>query len=139
MSFFFPSFHWTRKRLQETEEKKMVARRRFTPRERSKVAFEQSYQCSACKVMLNPDWHLDHVIPLADGGTNERDNVQALCIACHTDKSAAATRATRPRRKKRTMITRLIRFVQEMLAYPEVRILVDRRDARAMPLPRPIA
>ena len=75
----------------------MVARKRFTPRERSKVAYDQCYLCLTCRSMLKPDWHLDHIVPLSDGGTNERDNVQALCVACHMDKTARESRQPVPR------------------------------------------
>lgn len=29
----------------------------------------------------------DHVIPLADGGSNDLDNLQTLCVKCHDVKS----------------------------------------------------
>ncbi len=78
----------------------MVARRRYTPRERMKVAFEQNYLCAKCGKLLPPDWQLDHVTPLSQGGGNERANVQALCVACHTDKTVVATQS-RPRARKK--------------------------------------
>ena len=31
---------------------------------------------------------VDHVMPLADGGTNAWDNLQALCKSCHSRKTA---------------------------------------------------
>jgi 5-methylcytosine-specific restriction protein A len=31
--------------------------------------------------------HLDHVIPLAQGGTNDPDNLQWLCAGCHSRKT----------------------------------------------------
>ena len=31
---------------------------------------------------------VDHVTPLKDGGTNEMDNLQALCRSCHSRKTA---------------------------------------------------
>jgi 5-methylcytosine-specific restriction endonuclease McrA len=71
----------------------MVARRRYTPRERAKVAYEQRYACAGCAVLLPPDWQLDHIVPLSEGGGNERANVQALCVACHADKTARASAA----------------------------------------------
>ena len=32
---------------------------------------------------------LDHIIRVADGGSDERDNLQMLCACCHAMKSAA--------------------------------------------------
>ena len=31
--------------------------------------------------------HIDHIVPLAAGGDNEPDNLQALCKKCHFVKS----------------------------------------------------
>ena len=50
----------------------MVPRRRYTPRERTRVAYEQGYKCASCTLLLPPDWQLDHVLPLCAGGGNER-------------------------------------------------------------------
>jgi hypothetical protein len=33
-------------------------------------------------------YEIDHIKPLASGGTNQIDNLQALCKACHQDKTA---------------------------------------------------
>jgi len=30
---------------------------------------------------------LDHIVALANGGTNDRDNYQSLCAACHESKT----------------------------------------------------
>ena len=91
----------------------MVSRRRYTPRERMKVAYEQNYLCAKCAKLLPPDWQLDHITPLSQGGDNERENVQALCVACHTDKTVGATQSrARPRRRKRLgVLARLLHFV----------------------------
>jgi 5-methylcytosine-specific restriction protein A len=32
--------------------------------------------------------HVDHIVPLSRGGTHEPDNLQALCRACHSAKTA---------------------------------------------------
>jgi 5-methylcytosine-specific restriction endonuclease McrA len=44
-------------------------------------------------------WELDHVVPLADGGTHELANLQTLCRPCHRAKTAreAGERARRRR------------------------------------------
>ena len=92
----------------------MVSRRRYTPRERMKVAYEQNYACAKCKKLLPPDWQLDHITPLSSGGSNERENVQALCVSCHTDKSVHATQnrgAPRRKKKKQGILARLMRLV----------------------------
>ena len=35
---------------------------------------------------------LDHIVPLADGGTDTPENRQGLCVECHTVKTAAENR-----------------------------------------------
>ena len=37
---------------------------------------------------VTPATDVDHIVPLADGGTNERGNLQALCHSCHSRKTA---------------------------------------------------
>lgn len=32
---------------------------------------------------------VDHIVPLSEGGTNERENLQPLCHECHSRKTAA--------------------------------------------------
>lgn len=47
--------------------------------------------CRAClkqgRVTLARD--VDHIIPKAEGGTDQDTNLQALCKQCHADKSKA--------------------------------------------------
>lgn len=40
-------------------------------------------------------WDADHVIELADGGTNDAGNIQTLCMTCHKAKTRASW-ASRP-------------------------------------------
>jgi len=42
---------------------------------------------------VTPAQEVDHILPLRDGGTNERDNLQPLCCACHDDKTVRDMRA----------------------------------------------
>lgn len=32
--------------------------------------------------------HVDHIIPIEQGGTDDPDNLQSLCISCHAEKTA---------------------------------------------------
>lgn len=51
------------------------------------------YVCQPCKradrVTLATE--VDHVIPQAEGGTDQDTNLQAICEACHKTKTAAET------------------------------------------------
>ena len=42
---------------------------------------------------VTPAQEVDHILPLRDGGTNDRDNLQPLCCACHDDKTVRDMRA----------------------------------------------
>lgn len=57
--------------------------------------------CAECQSRLQIGrWHLDHVIPLQDGGVNAERNLQPLCVACHGIKTnAEATDRAAVRRK----------------------------------------
>lgn len=48
-------------------------------------------------------WEADHVVPLAEGGTNALDNYRTLCVPCHKQatKELAARLALRRRRQER--------------------------------------
>ena len=59
----------------------------FTPEERSQILKDFKGICSNCNKRLK-EFHIDHIIPLAVGGTNDKDNLQPLCKACHMDKTA---------------------------------------------------
>src|SRR5574343_2805 len=43
--------------------------------------------CPCCNLPLNDDFHLDHIIPLVLGGTNEDKNVQLLRSKCNLSKN----------------------------------------------------
>lgn len=48
----------------------------------------QRGKCAICRVRLNDDWHMDHIVPLAKGGLHEARNIQLLCAPCNLKKSA---------------------------------------------------
>ena len=51
--------------------------------------FTRSPLCVLClaKQRLSAATIRDHVVPLAEGGTDEETNVQAICVDCHTEKT----------------------------------------------------
>ena len=48
----------------------------------------QRGKCACCGKPLGTDFHLDHIMPLALGGTHTDDNIQLLRAICNQQKSA---------------------------------------------------
>ena len=46
--------------------------------------------CSDCnrKIEAGKAWDIDHILPLAMGGTNAPENLQILCRPCHRSKTS---------------------------------------------------
>lgn len=51
------------------------------------VAARQDWRCASCAEMLEATYEVDHVIELQDGGSNEMENLTALCRNCHGRKT----------------------------------------------------
>lgn len=52
------------------------------------VASRQNWHCTHCRAMLTAWFEVDHVRSLETGGTNNVDNLVALCRNCHGKKTA---------------------------------------------------
>jgi 5-methylcytosine-specific restriction endonuclease McrA len=46
----------------------------------------QRCKCAVCRADLAGGYHVDHVMPLVLGGSNDRTNLQLLCRTCNTSK-----------------------------------------------------
>ena len=51
------------------------------------IAMSQSDKCNICHNFLKLNFHIDHILPVCDGGGNKLDNLQALCLDCHASKT----------------------------------------------------
>lgn len=51
------------------------------------VAAQQDWRCASCAEMLEATYEVDHVTELQDGGTNDIENLTALCRNCHGQKT----------------------------------------------------
>jgi hypothetical protein len=51
------------------------------------VAANQSWRCGHCNEILDSSYEVDHKLALFNGGTNEMDNLVALCRNCHGKKT----------------------------------------------------
>ena len=61
--------------------------RRLSESAKKTVAYRQQYTCRICETVLPPSYEVDHITPLALGGSNGLGNLQALCPACHATKT----------------------------------------------------
>lgn len=70
-------------------------RRPRTPRERAQLFEAAGGRCAICTRKLGPQdtWELDHIIPIAAGGSDDDDNLRVACSWCHAPKSSDDTTA----------------------------------------------
>lgn len=59
----------------------------FSAKDVKRIYDMQRGKCAGCGVKLKK-YHVDHIIPLALGGTNWANNLQILCVACNLSKYA---------------------------------------------------
>jgi 5-methylcytosine-specific restriction enzyme A len=58
------------------------------PEVRQYVLERDRFQCQGCsKPDQQASLHIDHIIPLAKGGTNDLSNLHTLCQQCNLSKS----------------------------------------------------
>lgn len=76
-----------------SETKRTRGRAWMTKRER--ILKRDSGLCQACKAAgrLKLAFEVDHIVELADGGTDDDTNLQSLCVECHKDKTERSKRA----------------------------------------------
>lgn len=58
----------------------------LSPELRSKLFTLQRGKCACCGLPLGKNYHMDHILPLALGGTNTDDNIQLLRQVCNNQK-----------------------------------------------------
>ena len=51
------------------------------------IASNQKWRCSHCQNLLDNTYEVDHIIALYRGGTNDLNNLEALCRNCHGKKT----------------------------------------------------
>ena len=67
--------------------KKRQGLRRTMSRKTAKQVFERdAYRCKSC--LTHTDLCVDHIVPLAYGGTDDLANLQTLCRPCNSSKGA---------------------------------------------------
>ena len=51
------------------------------------IASNQKWKCAHCQNLLDNTYEVDHVVALYKGGSNELNNLEALCRNCHGKKT----------------------------------------------------
>ncbi len=66
-----------------------LRRQTFSTSFRLNLFLKRKGTCAACtqKIDAGKAWDIDHILPLALGGTNEPHNLQVLCRPCHRSKT----------------------------------------------------
>ena len=62
-------------------------KRKVTGLTKKKVAASQHWKCGNCGTILDETYEVDHRLALFKGGSNEMDNLVALCPHCHRKKT----------------------------------------------------
>lgn len=64
---------------------------RFADRDtRYFLANKQAGKCAICGGPLGDNFHVDHIIPWAEGGPTILSNLQAICLKCHKIKNRSS-------------------------------------------------
>jgi hypothetical protein len=69
-------------------------KRNVTGLMKKRVAASQQWKCGSCSKTLDETYEVDHRLALFNGGTNDKDNLVALCPHCHRLKSVEERLAT---------------------------------------------
>ena len=80
----------------ETLDRMPAIERSISPQLRSEILERNGFTCQQCgSAAGDPDpynpgrkvrLHVDHIIPISQGGTDDRDNLKALCSTCNQGK-----------------------------------------------------
>ena len=69
-------------------DKSVTNKRAVSTMRKKYVASNQEWKCGKCGKQLDHTYEIDHKLRLDEGGTNDVDNLIALCPACHRYKTA---------------------------------------------------
>ena len=71
----------------KSTEKKTTSKRHLSESKKKIVASNQGWKCLSCQNILDATYEIDHITPLYKNGSNDLNNLQALCRNCHGKKT----------------------------------------------------
>jgi len=72
------------KKQESSKERKKYKRTTIRQEQRTYIAATQEWKCNRCtRVFGVAGWHINHIVRIALGGTNDRSNLEAICHDCH--------------------------------------------------------
>lgn len=74
--------------IRATKAKRRGASGRYTEQDIARRLEQQRSKCAWCRTSISKKFHIDHIIPIALGGTNDPKNLQLLCVSCNCRKCA---------------------------------------------------
>jgi len=73
---------------QAVEDVEIAPRRSFTPKQRLQILLNGAGRCYKCRVKLADQWHAEHPVPRALGGSDDIEALRPICLPCHAGKTA---------------------------------------------------
>ena len=107
-----------------------MKRKRFSATSRFRILHEQDFVCAICTNKIPVEYHIDHIVPLWSGGTNDRSNLQGVCVTCHGAKTGAEARA-RTEHKQRKQRSVMYKLATRLLFLMRRFVGVRKRAARS--------
>ena len=77
-------------------------KRLLTGSDKKRIAAKQKWKCKICKKSLPTRYHIDHINQFSRGGSDNEQNLQALCPNCHADKTEEERNLERQKKIKKT-------------------------------------
>ena len=69
--------------------KQRASEGQHTPEDIADILRLQRGKCAYCRTGIRSGYHVDHIVAIANGGSNDRRNIQLLCPPCNMHKNAA--------------------------------------------------
>lgn len=72
---------------------------KHTRQQIAQMLIDQHFICAECPTSIRECYHVDHIVALAKGGSNDISNIQLLCPPCNLSKSDLDSAEWRSKRK----------------------------------------